>query len=529
MKSVVITLLVLILAGGQALSDGEGEIVDVSGLIRGVRDQRAPRLGIEKLRSGVSGRGYDEADQDTAGSIPILDFAEMVDCGVGHAGAAFGLGQNLLLLDPRLVPFSRECLRSFAADLARAVRIEVTATGPNGWKSRGEILVRPGRWGTLCQVRSHSLVFDFDVELACDNSGGYFPCVVGDPVVGAGLTGFAVEVRPFLVDGGRAVALEAHIQSERLTAVDTVLTGARYLGAIELPTARTVTLLVSGTVAPGEPVITSLLTPEGEVVIRLVPHLMGAASTGKLRLLDAGLALLGPARAELSGNFENPVDRQWTLDAATERVVPGKPLRTEDEVETQVTPRDEGRTGFVWPIAGNLVTAGSEAFQQAAAEKLARALEPLSRTVQFDFTLRSGDEVVGRAVLSALDGRMAFLRVGTDQNLIRDHDVEVGCYVQIADPIVSPVFSGWLLSATPRIAPDGKSIMLTLDTRIQGLGAKPVRRELGEDVCGSLQLITMPAGEIVSDLVLTVGETTSLAAGRLPDGRPLVLDVRCGR
>ena len=134
---------------------------------------------------------------------------------------------------------------------------------------------------------------------------------------------------------------------------------------------------------------------------------------------------------------------------------------------------------------------------------------------------------MGRADLSALQGRTTFFRFGTDRGVIQDHDVEVGCYVQIADPIVMPVFSGWLMRATPLITPDGKTITLDVESCIQRLDGEPAPRELHEEVCGSLQVFTLSSREVRSQLVLTSGETVRLAAGHGRDGRPLVLEITC--
>lgn len=523
MKTAAISILLLMLAAGTAPGGESGEVLDVSGLIRAVPDERAPRLGIGHLRSG--GFGFGDDPEDPAGPMGIDRLAELVDRGVGRDGAAMGLGPSMLLLDRKLATFAHQALRSFTADLARRVRIEVSVTRPDGTELRGEILARPGRWGRLVRVQSHSFVFDFDVELACDNSGGYFPCVIGDPIVGAALSGFAVEARPFLVDGGRRIALEAVIQAERLAEADTVLTGARYLGAIELPSSHTAMALVSGTVSTGESIVTRLRTAEGETVIRLTPHLEGEPGAGKLRLFDAGLALIGPVEVLLDTEDEGGLPRFWALQAATGRISSGAPARSFDDLG--IAPTAEGQRGVIETLGGgDLATAGSLAFQQSVRENLDTLLAPLSRTARLEVTLRAGGEVIGRSVLSALHGRIAFLRIGTDRNMIRDHDVEVGCYVQIADPIVTPVFDGFLITARPRFAPDGKTLLLSVDARIQGLGARPVRRELGEQVCSSLQLITMPSREIRADLVLPGGETINLAAGRDREGRPLVLSIR---
>ena len=65
------------------------------------------------------------------------------------------------------------------------------------------------------------------------------------------------------------------------------------------------------------------------------------------------------------------------------------------------------------------------------ARRRARArLDALSReaarTVRFGVTVRAGTEVLAESVLSALDGRTACLRVGTDALWILDQDTEVG-------------------------------------------------------------------------------------------------------
>ncbi len=523
MRTTGVVIVILWLAAGSSLA---GEIIDVSGLIRAVPDQRAPRLGIEFLSSGGGfGWFFDDDPRDPPGPIDIRDFARLIDRGVGRDSAAVGLGPSMLLLDPRLAPFAHEALRSFTADLARRVRIDVVVTRPDGTELRGAILARPGRWGRLVRVRSHSIICDFDVELACDNSGGYSPSVVGDPIVGAALTGFAVEVRPFLVDGGGTIALEAVIQGERMVGVDTFQTGARYLGAIELPTSRSAMAVVSGAVRSGEPLVTRTSTTEGETVITLTPTVEGESGTGKLRLLDAGLAMVGPVEVRIDTREKDQgVDRFWALEAATEQLAGGDPARPFADFD--ITPTAEDRTGFLSTLGGgDLASAGSLGFQQAVREKLDRVLAPLARTARLHVTLRAGDVVMGRGILSALHGRTTFLRIGTDRNMIRGHDVEVGCYVQIADPIVTSYFDGFLIKARPRLTPDGRTILLSVNARIQGLGAKPVRRELNEKVCGALQLITMPSREIRAELMLAAGETVSLAAGHDRKGRPLVLEI----
>ncbi|MHC4473215.1 MAG: hypothetical protein ACYS99_19905, partial [Planctomycetota bacterium] len=110
--------------------------------------------------------------------------------------------------------------------------------------------------------------------------------------------------------------------------------------------------------------------------------------------------------------------------------------------------------------------------------------------------------------------------------MVPDHDVEVGCYVAIADPVVQPVFSGWLVRAAPRVAPDGKTVLLDLRVRIQGIGDGPKVQALDEPVCGSLQVVRLSEREAFAEPVLRQGETVRLPLGRAEDGRPLEMEVR---
>jgi hypothetical protein len=318
-------------------------------------------------------------------------------------------------------------------------------------------------------VRRHSLVHDFDPELACDNSGGHFPCVVGDPRVRAVLDGLAVQTRASLVDGGPRVALEAFVQTGELTDVVTHRTGARYIGAIELPTYRGAVAAVSGTVATGKPLVALL----GDTTVRLTPRIEGPAGSG--RALDHGLARVKPLDVTL------PAERVWERAGAVHKLEHGAWL---DDYE-----------------------------------------DPLARTVRIELDLRAGDARVGSASLTALQGRTAFARIGTDRSLVRDHDVEVGCYVQIADPEVQPVFSGLIVRAVPRVAPDGRDVLLDLTVRVQD-AAEPETRALGEPVCSSLQVVRFVDRELSAELVVAEGETARLPLGRSVDGRPLVLEVR---
>jgi len=103
--------------------------------------------------------------------------------------------------------------------------------------------------------------------------------------------------------------------------------------------------------------------------------------------------------------------------------------------------------------------------------------------------------------------------------------VEVGCYIQIADPLIAAVFTGWLARATPKIGPDG-SVLLDMEILFRAHVEEPAPRLVEVEINGSIQTLHLAESRVAADLLLADGETTELAAGALPDGRPLVLEVR---
>ena len=185
----------------------------------------------------------------------------------------------------------------------------------------------------------------------------------------------------------------------------------------------------------------------------------------------------------------------------------------------------EGEGGEITSGAhGRIAVAGPPEFLRRVRESLAKRIAPLARTVEVEVTVRAGGDVVAGAPLTALNGRPALVRVGTDESMVSDHDVEVGCYVQIADPIVVTVFSGLFLRAVPRVAPDGRTVLVEFQGRVQW-SSGPEVRPLGTVVCGSLQTASVESRVIDAELVLGA-KPSRLQLGRAADGRPLELEVR---
>ncbi|MHC4472619.1 MAG: hypothetical protein ACYS99_16845, partial [Planctomycetota bacterium] len=326
-RAAIAVLLIGLAATVQAGEDGEA-VVDVGAILEEIHSSFSPRLGTSALRPGGHWDTLENEDDVWPGLFALDDFVDLLQAGgPDRDGTVTGFGRSALILASAPAAELRSDLDGFVRDLVRDVRVEVEVTHRDGRVSRGEIRTRPGWWGRMTRVRAHRIVWDMDVELACDNSGGFRPCVVGDPVVATALDGLAVQARPFLVDGGRRVALEALVQLGDVRRVDVLQTGARYLGSIELPTYRGAVVAVSGTVASSEPLVARLRSSKGETVVRLTPHVSGRPSAGGLRALDAGLALIGAYDVAVKD------DREWSTPGAWGRASAlYVPFFREDEV-----------------------------------------------------------------------------------------------------------------------------------------------------------------------------------------------------
>ena len=87
------------------------------------------------------------------------------------------------------------------------------------------------------------------------------------------------------------------------------------------------------------------------------------------------------------------------------------------------------------------------------------------------------------------------------------------------------MFEGWAGELTPTVSPTGDRVHLALEVRRRDLRAKPAVRRLDDPVNGTVHLPDTEVATVRADLGLADGETATLAAGVLPDGRQVVLDV----
>ena len=251
---------------------------------------------------------------------------------------------------------------------------------------------------------------------------------MGDPWLASLLEGLALDVRPFLVDRKR-VALEVLLQAGRFERpVARLDTRALFLGDIDLPRYRGVLLSASGTTSVGEPLALSVANADGErYAVRLTPRMLDLPESedrGRrlVHRLDAGFLIaprtvLGfsrirdpyfnpPAHVLPAADWMDPVADRALLWDHIDRVLPRAEMRLLPEgdvclVANEDTVAEVGRTFDAW---------ASDA----------------ARTVRVEITARAGDEVIGRVDVPVLTGRTAFFRLGEDQTVLSDADVEVG-------------------------------------------------------------------------------------------------------
>ena len=87
------------------------------------------------------------------------------------------------------------------------------------------------------------------------------------------------------------------------------------------------------------------------------------------------------------------------------------------------------------------------------------------------------------------------------------------------------MFEGWAGELRPTVSPSGERVHLAFELRRSDLLREPAVRRFADRVNGTVHLPDRLHGVTAGDLLLVPGETTSLDAGSLPDGRAVTVDV----
>ena len=313
-----------------------------------------------------------------------------------------------------------------AAGLLRRVAVSAEVRTPAGRVHRARLVAVPGCRGELERTRVLRVVPDYSTEIACDNSGGLRPSALGDPEMVSLRDGLVLDVRPFALGKDR-VALEVVFQAGRFDPhVERLDTGARFLGEVDLPRYRGVLLAASGTTAAGSPLDLSVQGGDGErYVVRLTPWILDVPEPedrARVHPVDARF-LLAPSTevgfCRVHDPFANPPahvapDASWGPSPLDRSVLWEHIDHSLPRAEMRLLPH-----GDVWIV-------GDEGAVADVGRTFERWAARAARTVRVEITARAGDEVIGRVDVPVLTGRTGFFRLGVDQAVLRDADVEVG-------------------------------------------------------------------------------------------------------
>lgn len=318
---------------------------------------------------------------------------------------------------------SMDDVRALARDHLQRVALDVEVTRPGGDTARARVVVLPGEERAWRDTSTMSVVLDYDPEVACDNSGGERPSVIGDPIPVVLEGGIVVAVRATPIDAGSQVRLAATVQVGAFDAPPPIPTRARYLGALTLPRYRGALLQASGVVAVGEALTSAVETSSGRYGLRIVPTVQGADDPLRrppgVQWFGAGALVADRYGRRLDPATPEPLDlASWPSATARERDLDARSLR---EALRSLTPRADVEVdarGGVW-VAGSPAARGT----------VARTLDAFQRAgghLRLRVDVMADDTPLAHALLVARDGETALLRVGQDAAYLLDADVEVG-------------------------------------------------------------------------------------------------------
>lgn len=316
-----------------------------------------------------------------------------------------------------------------SASVALRVRVEVDSPWGRGALST---TVRPGQRARLGGTWQTRELRTYAPELACDNSGGLRPSALGKPVLEWGGGGWGAEVRPFLVPGSQALAVEVLVTAgARVGTAERLLAAATILGELELPTADLALLTGSGSLAPGQALLLQGALEGAAITARVTAEVLGAGvdplAGPRLSRLPTDLLLVPP----------------WTVAPMLEDVygLNGDPLLALT-LRHQVEEAAFSPAELVEALRGGLLEGGHDVqadvarggtdvlgTREARAEVLARLehlARPLGRSARLRVDLRAAGESVGALELSALHGRRSAVRLGRVRAVLLDPDTEVG-------------------------------------------------------------------------------------------------------
>lgn len=371
-----------------------------------------------------AGEGEDaEEDEERPPSAPPL----LVERLQASEARVLRSGGSLVLVGA-LTGEERGDVEALLAAAGVAVRLRVEVESPWGGGALSTV-VRPGRTARLGGSWRSPEVRSYRPELACDNSGGLRPSALGKPVVAWTGDGWGADVRPFLVPGSDAVALEVLITagarvgpSARLAAAPVIL------GQLELPTADLALLTGSGRVGPGEALVLEGQLEGARVSARVTAEVLGERPDprpkARLVRLPTDLLLAPPWTADFADDSPgyDDLNSDPPLALSITHVLGPAPLTPAALAQAIV-----GGS----PVAADAERGGTDLLGEPrevreALQRLNALAQPYARTARLRVSLRAAGAPVGGLTLSALAGRGSVVRLGRARSVLLDHDTEVG-------------------------------------------------------------------------------------------------------
>ncbi len=587
MKLLSIPLLALLLLGahgaGAPIARGDGDALvhrsyPVGALLGADHPATAPILGLGlrgqsflRPQPGMSEEEDEEPPLRSFAEDEILDLLRAVVPGLGDVeGEQLELDGERLLVTTTPARQERigEALEAFWAEGATRVEVvlerlrippekvgqlepsflaqlrggEVPAADRASWhdalaavSARVEVattLVRPGARTVMGQLRRERYLRDYDVEIAQDS-------IVGDPGVDTLTTGWAFEVRPFVLQDG-SVLLETFGQTaETRSPIRKLSLETAPFGAIDLPVVHVLRATTRSRVSPASARVI-LLSEDPEAGIQAflaAARVHGAPTTHASSMrLDAS-ALITP-RAERA-LFAHPASPgYWTREPwpVEERVPALDADRLVETVRARTPPGLWEQDGAWLGLheGGRLVAMGAgdaRSRVRALLEEMEGALL-LSLRATVVLVEARPDASKRRLATLTMDvpagGRVVW-QAGTEAAFLSDWGVEVAQEARVGDPIVETLFAGVELEFRATPSPIGEKALFRLDVRMSDVDMPFDLTRPGNDCTGPIEVPRTYARGAVQDLVIDIGGSVVVPLGRLHDGRELSVECALAR
>lgn len=425
---------------------GEGQVIDEEHLV-------------EFLRTAA---GTEEAQIEVTGGQVILKGTQAAHQTVG---ALMNQLSRVLLQELTVEVYSLQASPDAATGVLSAAEAE-RVLGVKG--APVELARTTALLGQPCRVRAGkgiSFVSDFDVEVAQS-------AAIGDPVIRVLQEGLDFQATVGQSADGRLLVRFGSTRCALAEALTSRTVASTRLGDIQLPKVRSSIVVGSGFLEDGGALVAR---HDGGLGTGIMVRVRRSATAAAERagsghhVLFVDDLLGSPQRVAI------PSVRDDQRNPNADRDPPAEPLVEESEgAVTRELLEDFVRNALGEDSQTSVNLVGSRIHLRGSDDKAARVREAvaglakgLSRNVVVDFKLgkldasvqplpKSPDDLAAKLAGSiSVPVSMSdqfLIAGGLEQSAIIDQDVEIAQQAQIADPIVGPLFDGWVMSGVASAA-----------------------------------------------------------------------------